>query len=351
MVLMGEAAYELSTRQLHYVNQLKKSTEAQYLAEAGLSDAVAVLTTSFQNKDDASKFPLKNLGSGTYKVTVFQKNGRVLLKSVGTVQNISRTASLEVEDLTPPALNYGEAAGGNIVLATIFGSSSNITGNLFANQNITLTATPFSSITINGDIFAGGTITPSAPTSNITWHSATPNAGNITFPNYDFNYYKTIAQANNKYYSASQSWTNQTFDLNSSGGVLFVDGDVTLYGNNTIKGALISTGAIRMYGTLNQQKTTNYPSYPAIMTSQQDILLLNLPFISSGRLFAAGLVYSGNNFKLLGLGTQASVTGSILAKGLLQQGQILSTLTIVYEHQNPPGLITSGGVNIKSYNT
>ena len=91
------------------------------------------------------------------------------------------------------------------------------------------------------------------------------------------------------------------------------------------------------------------------MTSTNDILLLNIPFISTGKLFANGLVYAGNDFKLLGIFSQANVTGSVIAKGVLQQGQIISELDIVYVQQSPPGLITGGGatapINVKSYNT
>jgi len=362
MVLVSGSVFQLSTQHMHYISVLRKSSQAQYLAEAGLAAAVATLTANFSNKDNAAMFPATNLGVGSYDVTVVQSGGRVLLKSVGTVQSVQRLASLEVEDLTPTALNQGEAAGGNILLATILGSDSDVTGNLFANQNVNLIAWFFSSVTINGDVFAGGTVSKSTFFGGtVTWWSKTDNAGNITFPNYDFNFYKAIAQTNELanpgccYFLGNQDWTNKTSNLNTTGGVLFVEGNVTLRGTTTITGCLISTGTVRMYGTVNQSKAVNFPSYPAMMTSTNDILLLNIPFISSGKLFANGLVYAGNDFKLLGIGAQANVTGSVIAKGVLQQAQIVSDLDIVYVHQNPPGLIIGGGatapINVKSYNT
>ena len=353
MVLVSASVFQLSTQHMHYISVLRKSSQAQYLAEAGLSAAVATLTANFSNKDNAGLFPATTLGVGSYDVTVVQTGGRVLLKSVGTVQSVQRLASLEVEDLTPTALNHGEAAGGDIDLRTIIGSDSDITGTLFANQDVDLRAFFSSSITINGDVYAGGT---ASKIGNVTWWSGTSGAGNITFPNYDFNFYKAIAQANPpNYYLGNQTWTNQTFNLNATGGVLFVDGDVTLRGTTNITGTLISTGRIRIYGTVNQAKAVNFPSYPAMMTSTDDILLLTIPFISTGKLFANGLVYAGNDFKLLGIFSEANVTGSVIAKGVLQQGQIVSNLDIVYVQQSPPGLITGGGatapINVKSYNT
>ena len=135
MVLVSASVFQLSTQHMHYISTLRKSSQAQYLAEAGLSAAVATLTANFSNKDNAGLFPATTLGVGSYDVTVVQTGGRVLLKSVGTVQSVQRLASLEVEDLTPTALNHGEAAGGDIDLRTIIGSDSDITGTLFANQD------------------------------------------------------------------------------------------------------------------------------------------------------------------------------------------------------------------------
>lgn len=356
MVLVGGAAFQLASQQLHYIRALQKSTQAQYLAEAGLADAIATLSANFSNKNDAMKFPPTALGNGHYDVTVVQNGGRVLLQSIGTVGSIQRVASLEVEDLTPTALNYTQAGGGHIVLATYTGSDSDVTGDLFANRNVILVAVA-ASTTVSGNVYAGDTASKiEALGGTVTWTSGTSNAGNITFPHYDFNYYKAIAQANGQYYATSQSWTNQTFNLNSSGGVLFVDGNVRFYGTNSVTGCLITTDSIRVYGTLNQQKASAYQTYPALIASE-NILLINGPYfgVTNPKLSANGLVYAGNNFILAGVMAKADITGSVIAKGLFHQSQFQNAdLDIVYAHESPPGLVTAGGnapVHVKSYNT
>ncbi len=347
ILMVGSSVFSLCSQELFLAKSLNKATQAQNLADAGLSEAIAVLSVSFSKKNNPANFPLRTLANGTYDVTVVESGGRVLLKSAGTVDNIQKTATAEVEDLTPTALNYGEAAGGNIKLDTIFLAMSLINGDLFANQDVTLKAYFLALIDVNGNVFAGGSATRQG---NVDWYSATSNAGNITFPVYDFNYYKAIAQANGTYYAAAQTWTNKSFNLNNTGGVLFVDGDVTFWGlNNSLTGCLVTTGTVRLYGTLTQAKAANYPTYPAIMTSDKDILCFSV-----GKLFADGLVYAGKDLSLLGVFSRIKVTGSVIAKGTLKQANLVNYLEINYLAQNPPGLILPGGATnptrVKSYN-
>ena len=67
MVLVGGAAFVLTNNTLHYFNRLKKSTQAQYLAEAGLAHAFGNLNTT---RTASASYPTTTLGPGTYQATV-----------------------------------------------------------------------------------------------------------------------------------------------------------------------------------------------------------------------------------------------------------------------------------------
>jgi len=343
-----------SMHQIHMASRFRRDVQARYIAEAGLSHAVAILAQNFDNKNNAALFPATAFEGGTYDVTVNESGGRVLLSSVGTMGDASYTATLEVEDLMPSALKYTQSAGGNISLLTIIFSDADITGDLFANGNVSAVGFWLSPITVNGRVYAGGT---AQKWGNVTWTSATSNAGNITFPVYNFNLYRLIAQNEPGapyYFNTNQVWNNCNYDTSANGGVVFVDGNVFVYGNNNrITGSLIVTGNIFLYGTLIQQKAASFQTYPAIMTETGNIHLLTAG-IDTGRLTANGLVYAGQDFGLIGINTQVNVTGSILAQNNLWQGNVITDFDVVYQKQNPPGLVLPGGATtsarIKSYN-
>src|SRR3989338_8967246 len=103
MVLVGGSAFVLTNSHLHYFNRLKKSTQAQYLAEAGLAHAFGNLNSTWTT---SASYPTTAMGPGTYQATVSTTSGRTLVRSVGTVQGIQRTVSAEVTEPTISALNY-----------------------------------------------------------------------------------------------------------------------------------------------------------------------------------------------------------------------------------------------------
>ena len=145
MVLVGTFIFELTTQDLHFIGRLKKSLEAQYLAEAGFSHALAVLNEDWDNRTDSSKFPSTSLGTGTFDATVASSGGRYLVTSVGTVQGVERTVSAEVTGPTISALAYILAGGSDIVIQLTAWSSNDITGDIYAVNDIEFSAVPASS--------------------------------------------------------------------------------------------------------------------------------------------------------------------------------------------------------------
>jgi hypothetical protein len=355
MVMVGGSIFSVATQDFFFINRLKKSLQAQYLAEAGLATALSTLNIDFTRKSTASFFPLTTLGDGTYDATVSEPiSNRVMVSSVGTVSGVQRTVSAEVTPPTISALAYMLAGGSAIDLRLTAFSTCDVTGDIYAATTINMRATAnAASINIHnaGDVYAGGTITNGGGT--ITYGSLNPNyAGVIGFPVMDFNFYQTEAQDNGYYYSTDMTFNSvTTLPVDPAGGVIFINGDVLITDTQPVTTAcIVATGSI----TITQGTTTiaQYLDYPAMLTRDGNITIRSVGNSAQGKLIATGLVYSGNDFSLSGNHNTAVVTGSIIARGTLEEIGTQCALTMIYVLQNPTGMISSGGsdMTIQSYN-
>ena len=104
MVLMASYMYELTSTEVHSIHQMLKSSQAQQLAEAGLSRAINTLAASWAARSSDSNFPTTSLGAGTYNASFSTVSSRNLVSCVGTVQGVSRTVSAEVSAPVTAAL-------------------------------------------------------------------------------------------------------------------------------------------------------------------------------------------------------------------------------------------------------
>ncbi len=358
MTLTGGYLYKMSAYNSNFANRLQKSTQAQMLAEAGLSRALSTIRASWSAASNASNFPLTTLGPGTYDASVSTVSGRTLVSSVGTVQSVQRTVTAEIVQPSVDALNYAFAGGGtgsHILDVGTGGSAGTITGDIYGAGNFNLDG-PSSggTLAITGSVYASqtvdtGTNTTVSGTTNSNWTTT------VNFPTVDFNYYKTIAQANGQYFD-SKTYADGTLPANPPGGVIFINGDLSLVGTQTTTATLIATGNITMAksGSTYPRITVNqYSNYPAMMTQNGEIT-----FTSTGNGGAywvtTGLVYAGTNIHITGGNHDTfTFTGSILSRGEIQIDlQAQNALTATYVAQNPPGITTSGSSSslIRSYN-
>jgi hypothetical protein len=355
VVLLSGFIFQITSQDLFMIERLKKSAQAQCLAEAGLAHALAVLGTNFSDKDDASKFPLTPLGPGTFDATVTTQSGtnRVLIVSVGTVGNVQRRASAEVKAPTTSALVYILAGGSTIDLRLTASTTADITGDVYALNNIDLRAVASgASINIHnaGNVYAGGSITS---TGNVSTGTLNSNWSNVVgFPVMDFNYYKNIAVTNGFYYSTDKTFSStSSLPANPAGGVIYVDGNVTITAAQTTRACIIASNNIEI--TQGTTTVNQFSNFPAMMTQTGNITIRSTGASVQGALVAAGLVYSGNNFSISGNHNSATVTGSIIARGTLDESGTQAGLTMIYQAQNPPGMTSSGAqpMTILSYNT
>ena len=352
--------YQASTQSSHFTGKLRVSTQAQAVAEAGLAAALARVRGNWALI--TAGFPSGSIDDGTYTTTMTSTGGRYLIKTTGTVKNHSRTVGAEVKAPTVSALDYAIAGGG----------SGNHTIDAGTGQ---------SSGTIVGDIYMGGPVTIDGPsgggggslaiTGNVQSLSTVTNGSNmsisgttsqnwsttVSFPTVDFSYYQAIATTNSQYFNGNKTYASGTIPASPEGGVIFVNGNVTINGTQSTTACIIATGNITMAktGSTYPKITINkYSNFPAMMTQSG-----NITFTSNGNggayFTAKSLIYSGNNFSVSSGNHDAfTVTGSILAKGTYSTSGMTAwnVTTINYSQATPPGFTSSNAtMTVVSYNS
>lgn len=359
MTMVGGYTYKMTSANTHFVNQIRKSTQAQQLADAGLNKALAQIRSNWSAVSGA--FAAASLGSGSYSTTVVSSGGRYLVKTTGTVQGVSRIASAEVLAPTTSALDYVFAGGsvGNHVIDSGTGQSSgSITGDIYMAGNLTLDGPPSGgTLSVNGTVYTQGTTTTG---SNVSVSGSTTSnwTTTVSFPTVDFSFYQAIATANGTYISSDVTYASGAIPANPAGGVIFVDGDVTIHGTQSTTACIVATGNISVAksGSTYPRVTINqYSNYPALLTQTG-----NISFVSTGNggayLNTTGLVYSGNNFSLSsGNHDTFSFTGSVLALGTISSSGLTAwnNVTAGYVQQTPPGMeyTDSSSMTVRSYNS
>ncbi|MBL7158037.1 MAG: pilus assembly PilX N-terminal domain-containing protein [Candidatus Omnitrophica bacterium] len=347
MVLIGVSASNMLLQDVHMIRRLENSTKAQYAAEAGISDALATLVQNgFVAKD--TMFPLADtIGEGSYTVSVTESGERVLLTSVGTVNSASKTVAVEVKDAVPNALYYMLCGGNNVKFRAFFLGLADINGDIHANNDITLRAQAIALIDIgpcpagdcDGNVSAGDDISKSTGFLgfiNIAG-TETEDAGMVSFPEFDYDYYKTLAQDSSDYYSSNTTIgsTSTTTNLSPGNGVVYVDGMLTLRGTINLTGGIVAE-KIEVRGQLNQTKDTSHNTNVIIAKgggSPGDIKIFNELATEEA------VVYATRDFDVVAAFSVVNVTGALIAGRNIRVWDAASFVT--YNHY----ILTPGGLS------
>jgi len=361
MTMAGGYMYQTSAQSSHFTGMLRVSTQSQAVAEAGLAAALARLRGNWSLIN--SSFPSGNIDDGTYTTTRSTSGGRYLIETTGTVKGHSRTVSAEVKAPTVSALDYVIAGGGsgNHVIDVGTGQSSGtIAGDIYMGGPVTIDG-PSSggggTLDITGDVESLSTIT-SGSNMSISGASTSNTTTTVAFPTVDFSYYQAIASASGQYYNGDVTYATGTIPASPAGGVIYVNGNVTIQGTQNTTASIVATGNITISktGSTYPRVTINqYSNYPALMTQNGNITVTSVGSASpDAYLTMTGLVYSGNNFSVsTGNHFNLTITGSILAKGTYSTtGMTAWNVTgVSYVNQTPPGFTSSNAtMTVVSYN-
>ena len=348
LIFIAVSASNMLLQDVHMIKHLKRSTAAQYIAEAGVNDGLATLINSgFAAKD--TDFPLVNgsFGGGSYNTTIAEVSGRVLITSVGTYESVSRTVAVEVKDNTASALFYMMAAGNNLRLRAFFLGLADINGDLHANNDVTLRAQALALIDIDpcgagcctGKVSAGGDISQSTGFLGYIQiaGSTEEDAGSVLFPQFNYSYYEAQAQASGDYYSGNTTIGSigSTTNLTPGNGVIYVDGDATLYGTVNLYGGIVAD-EINIRGQLHQIKSGDKNVIIAKATQGDISVFAEIEAEEA-------IVYASRDFKVVSAFSRVTVTGSLLASRNIRIWDMLSYVTYNHMLLSPEGLLGPNG--------
>lgn len=307
---------------------MERSLKALLLAEAGVSEAYALLKQNYSNKDDPSMFPETTVSGGSYNVEVLQPDSRVVLRSIGVFDDVERSLMVEV------TLDQGAEAFGFGVFSNKEGElsgSSVVNGGLHSNEEWDIGG----SAQVNGTVTAVEDIDISGSAS-VT--QAIPNSSPQSFPTFDFNYFYNLAAPEDRYVG-NKNWNNVNFQ--PVNGVVYVNGNVRIGGTSQITGCLVATGKITINGTFNQYA---YGDLPALMSRDDEIVLVGTVTVEKG------MIYS-NSQDIEILGNTTLQEGSVITFANLKgRGNLTLTSTL---SNLPPGLndseVGTGGLRKLTY--
>ncbi|MCK4463946.1 MAG: hypothetical protein KAU58_06510 [Candidatus Omnitrophica bacterium] len=322
MIFIIVAASNMILQDTHMIKRLRYSTQAQYLAEAGISDVLATLATKGFSEFGSST-PSPTLGDGTYSFTVkkYTVGGedRWLASSQGTVSGISRTATIEIKDVSSPTMKNALSAGTNIAIKANAGNVT-ITGDIHANNDLTLKE-------------QGGELSVVAPDSGEGTGKATSsnkysvdsgvsiadpaNSGGgkprLGMPIFRFDIFKQVAIDEGVYYNSSKTFVGEKLK-GGSAGIIYVDGDVIFTGKCRVRGGFVAKGNI----TLNKGNSLTQASapdtgnrFPIFMSEQGSRIKLYGEFTTEEE----NIIYATNDIQIETPGAKSMIAGTVIAGG------------------------------------
>ena len=349
LVCVGSVAMvSIGKQQAYSASLVGDYLTAQAYAEAGVCDAYNILRANWAGRTATSNFPLKTYQYGSYDVDVLSvSSNTALITSTGTCGKSVAVVKMDVKNFNPGGGSSSSSSTSPPTASGVFLCAIMAAGNLTCSGNSTLN-------TGNGAVHANGTMTMSgnqmitSPTvsssvgitmsgnSKITGSVSAPYvtfSGNSTvsgtktigavatktIPSIDLTPYYNVAVANGTYYSSSKTYSGNTA-LEPAGGVMWINGTLTVSGNVTMKGCFIATGNITLSGNGAQTKVN---LYPAVVSRDGSITV-------SGNASYNGLIYSKTSYSGSGNG---QIKGSIISQGDITTSGNFSAL--VYENSTP----------------
>ena len=324
---------------IELISRAKFNAQSQYAAEAGINLAFA----RFKNEDFGSRSNFNgSLDIGSYRVTFSQPGGRFLITSVGTVGDVSKTVSAEVEDRTPTAMRCICSADNDIRI-NAFVADADINGDIHANRDVYLKSGPLiASLSIAGTVSATGEVKEGSRV-HVTdgfWGGYLDNHVYINgvnddnaavlegeprkrLPKFDYEKYREEAKAGGNYYDTGQTFDNET--LAPGNGIVFIDGDASFSGNCTINGGIVAD-SITIFGRLTQTKSG---TRNVVISRINDIGIL-------GRLQTEeAVVYAGRDIVSLSIGADIDINGVMLAKRDIYMWNFLTYIDYNYLETYP----------------
>lgn len=294
----------------------RDSTEAFYIAEAGIEKTLWCLNTSTDNggegldwrTTDTSLYPYGYLeetypdgSTNKYQITVMDDSDpdieKIIITSKGIVSDDSKVyGSREIEVKAKKGISPASDISYNYAIAsetdiTFSGNVQVFGGDVHSNENINISGVGTNIHVFNGDVSASG--------ETNEYSSVNFDFPIQIFPKIDFDYYKSIAKGvthpeiGGFYYGDKASVIFNTYTLLE--GIHFVDGDIEIKSDlDIVDGAIFATGEIKVTGqpTINRTQSDDYDN-PLAIIAIGDITL-------GGNVYVEGVIQTEGKFTIHG---------------------------------------------------
>lgn len=346
MVFISVATSNMLLQDVHMMRHLKYSTQALLLAEAGASEALAVLANASVWSTGTGS---GSLGGGSYSYTIDQIGARWRVMSVGTVSGVSRTVSLEVKNAFPLVMNNIVSANNDIDIKAVQDDVT-VKGDMHANNDMKLDGNP-KDIDVVAYGAATGRVTAvnSFDIKNDVYIEGGTAFGTVLPPvNFDFAYFKGIADGTGVpgggdvgvFYSGDTDFTTDGENLNGGdAGITYVAGKATFKADDvTITGGFVAVGDIEIKN--NRDVTQSHDAgnrFPIFMSNAS--MTINGNFKTE----EGNIVYAQNDVKMMSDGADAAVVGCVIAGNTLTVNA-KNHLTFTYGSITAPEVVPSGMV-------
>ncbi|MGB2598913.1 MAG: hypothetical protein WBC99_00520 [Candidatus Omnitrophota bacterium] len=343
MILAVASLSFMMQQDVRLVQRIKEKEQARLMAEAGLNHALVKINDEGYPSFPQTNFVTGNLDTGSYSADLTEVGGRHLATSRGTISGVTETVSLEIKDGTPTALQYFSGAGNDISIYA-FISGADIAGDLHANGDVNLMAgRVLANLSITGDVSATGIVTEGTThdvddsydnniyinTFNNDAAVVSEGADAITFPTFNYAEYKQNAIDSGDYYSTDQSFGGI---LTPTGGLVYVDGDVTITADCTLNGGMIAdniTVGGGFFGKTLAQNMVADDKNNVIIAKSGDVVIY-------GRLYTEkALVYAAQDIRTAQAWASIEINGIMLAGRNISKWNFITRIDYDYVAMSP----------------
>ena len=328
------------------VNKLIDRVRAVAYAEAGASEAYAMIDTDWSCRTNAALFPVTAFAEGSFDVTVTTPTNKVaVIHSLGVCNGTEATVVLDIKNYgvgtggevwDESAFDYGMLCGGTFTFRGCGNISStggvtlihandvlDIRGNAQANVDISSSV----EISIGNNKTVDGDVTAPILDYNPSKVTITGTASEgpvpfVSIPDIDLTPYYNWANDNGEVHNGF-SFSGASYT--PVGGILWVNGDVAVSSHAVINGSIIATGDIHMSGQCDV-----VPTISAFGLASRDG---DINITSSGDI--SGLIYA----KIGDYDHTANgrVSGQIIVGGNISKGGNSDVFLFSRNVPTPPG--------------
>jgi hypothetical protein len=310
LMMAGMALAIMSAQSTHTSRRLAVQAQSLALAERGVADMVARLSTNYYYWMSNNFTETVQDGSYTVRCAVMTNNN-VIITSDAVYRGISNTTVMELLGTSMQQNNRLLGLGGAVLSDGIINfrtAAFAMHGNIHGNNNIT-SASGAQNGTINGSVSAVGVIGNLDASDGLI--SSAPYRD---IPQFNFDSYRALAIAANRYYTNGDQTFSGTIDTGTNF-VIYVNGNVTISQQSSMCGTLVANGNITINNHFTQTQAysnrpallatgsidiQNHQSYEGCIYAGFNVSIQNNVTLSNCTVIAQGIVSIENNVTIYG---------------------------------------------------